>query len=227
VRRTGILAAIASLTLVVGIQEGKPQPPVTENVTFKFNERKPTLSSDGLNLVSFGYPRILSNLLWLRFLQHTPTEKVPPGELSWIYFDLDTITTIDPEFLPAFEHGGVFLSVVTEDKRGAEHLLSKGTRLHPDRWRLHAYLAYHYQFELDEPENAAPHYLAGSRLPGAPTLLALLAARGLSRQESVDSSIRFLEEMREGATDEHTRKRLDAKIAEWRRKKREEGRKAP
>jgi hypothetical protein len=213
-----IIAILGSLGLAVSLQEMRPQVPVMEKVTFRFNERKPSISADGLRLISFGYSRMLSNLLWLRFLQFTPSDKVPDGKVSWIYFDLDTITTLDPDFYPAFEHGGIFLSVVTEDRKGAELLLNKGLRLHPSRWRMYAYLAYHYQFELDEPEKAADLYLNGSRLPDAPPLLGILAARHMAKTKSFESSIEFLENLKRSSRDEVTRKRLQERIDMWKRK---------
>jgi hypothetical protein len=147
-----------------------------------------------------------------------PLEKVPKGEISWMYFDLDTITTLDPDFVPAFEQAGIFLSVVNEDKRGARMLLEKGVRVHPERWRLHAYLAYHYQFELNEPDLAAKQYLAGSSLEGAPPLLGMLAARLLTRTHSVESSIALLENLKRAATDEYTKAKFQDRIDLWKRK---------
>lgn len=213
-----LLAAILSLGLFVFLQEKWPQEPVTEKVTFRFNERAPSLTADGLRLISFGYPRMFSNLLWLRFLQATPTEKVPPGEVSWIYFDLDAITTIDPDFYPAYESGGIFLSVVTEDKWGAERLLQKGVKAFPGQWRLQAYLAYHYQFELNEGEKAADLYLSASHLPGAPPLIGLLAARHLAKTQSIENGIEFLENLLRSTTDVTARKNIESRIQMWKQK---------
>ena len=140
-----------------------------------------------------------------------------------MYFDLDTITTLDPEFVPAFEHAGIFLSVVNEDKQGARLLLEKGVRVHPERWRLHAYLAYHYQFEINEPDLAAKQYLAGSTLAGAPPLLGMLAARLLTRTQSIQSSIELLENLKRTATDPTAKKRFQDRIDLWKKKQAEAG----
>lgn len=204
----------------VFMQELHPPRLGREKTTFGFNEGKPSLSSDAWRLISFGYPRLFSSLLWLRFLQETPVEKVPPGETSWIYYDLDSITTLDPEFFPAFEHGGIFLSVVTEDKLGAEQLFLKGTRLFPNRWKIRAYLAYHYQHELQKPELAYEQYALGARVPGAPPFLSIFAAHHVAAKESVAATIRFLEQMRDNATDEAIRKKFQDRIEAWRKKER-------
>ncbi|MGZ3694463.1 MAG: tetratricopeptide repeat protein [Bdellovibrionota bacterium] len=213
--------AILAFGAAMALQEWKPQKSVTDKVTFGFNERRPTLSADTLELISFGYPRFFSSLLWLRFLQLSPIDRVPDGELSWIYFDLDTITTIDPDFYPAFEHAGIYLSVVTNDKKGAQLLFEKGVRLHPNRWRIRAYLAYHYQFEVDQPEKAVEQYFAASRLEGAPSLMGILAARHLARTESIQRSIEFLESLKEASKDERAKQNFEERIQTWKKKLKE------
>lgn len=212
-----------SFAAVVALQERFPQEDGTEKVTFGFNDRRPTLSAASLELMSFGYSRIFSNLLWLRFLQFMPVERVPDGQISWMYFDLDTITTIDPDFYPAFEHAGIFLSVVTNDKQGAQWLLEKGVKVHPSRWRLRAYLAYHYQFEVNQPEKAFDQYLAASKLEGAPPLMGLLAARTLARTESIENSIALLESLIRSAPDKETRKRFEERLEIWKKKLTDKG----
>lgn len=217
-KRFSLATAVIALAIIVGLQEMKPQKPVTEDVSFSFNEGFPSFSADSLRLISFGYPRVLSNLLWLRFLQQTPNKKVSPGEVSWIYLDLDAVSTLDPDFEPAYVYGGIFLSVITEDKKGAELLLQKGTRAYPDNWRLHAYLAYHYQFELHEPEKAYEQYRLGAPLPGAPPLLGILAARSISKTESPEESVRFLRSLQKSTTDEKMKEKFEYKIQEYLKK---------
>jgi len=213
--RGSLVCIFLTLTIIVSLQEYRPQKSVTDGVSFSFNEGFASFSPDSLQLMSFGYPRVLSNLLWLRFLQYTPIKKVPKNEVSWVYLDLDAIGSLDPEFLPTFEHGGIFLSVITEDKKGAELLLNKGVELYPDRWRLRAFLAYHYQFELLEPEKAYLHYKIGSELPGAPPLLGILAARYMAKASSIEDSVNFLRGLQKSTSDETIKEKLENKIQEY------------
>lgn len=215
-----LLSALLALTGAVALQEHKPQASVTENVTFGFNESVTVFSTDAIRMVSFGYPRVFSNLLWVRFLEQTPTAKVPPGQLSWIYFDLDSIASIDPEFMPTFNQAGMFLSVITEDKKGAEQLLLKGIRLHPQSWKIRANLAYHYQFELNDSEKAAEQYLAASMLSGAPALMAVLAAKHKAKDGNILASIVFLEQLKQATLDEKVRATLQERIDTWKEKMR-------
>lgn len=195
-----LLLAAIGMCGVVTLQELRPQRPPTEGVSFDFNEGFPTFSSESLNFMSFGYSRVMSNLLWLRFLQNTPPKKMGNNEVSWIYLDLDAISTIDPEFEPVFHQGAIFLSVITEDKRGAELLLNKGTRLYPNDWQIHSYLAYHYQFELKDPVRAEAEYALAAKSPDSNPLMGLLAARLRAKHEGAYAAIELLRNLRD-ATD--------------------------
>lgn len=218
-RSAFFLSSFLFAAIVVSIQEYHPQVSPTDRVTFKFNEKYPSFSADSLRLMSFGYSRLLSNLLWIRFVIQTPPERVPENELSWIYFDLESITNIDPDFRVAFEVGGLFLSVITTDKKGAELILQKGIKQYPDSWKLYSLLAYHYQFELNQPERSGPYYLAASKVPGAPAIMGMLAARYLSKTESLDSAIELLDNMKANAKDDLTKFRIQERIDMWNKKR--------
>lgn len=206
---------IAVLALAsVGIMQRQPVAPASDGVTFNFNERKPSVSADLLRAATFGYERAVTNLLWIRFLQYTPTEKVPPGQLSWIYFDLDTIGTVDPGFLPVFEQGAIFLSVITEDKDGAERLLRKGATLYPGNWVIRGNLGYHYQFELKDRSRAAIEYKAAAENPNAPWLFRDLAISLSQEQDSPAASIAFVESLLKNAGSPEVRTRLEERLAE-------------
>lgn len=203
---------LAALAVVIWLQQTKPQERLTDGIVFEFNENFPSYSADALRVMSFGYSRMMSSLVWLRFLQQTPPKKVGKDQVSWISRDLDAVTEIDPDFYPAYEHGGAFLSVITEDKKGAEHILLKGTRQFPERWRIRAYLAYHYQFELDRLDLALEQYKAGARLPGAPQILGLRAGSILSKSQSKEEAVRFLQDMIRDAKDPAFRRAFEDKL---------------
>lgn len=207
-----ILTITVSLTVIVWMQKTYPLDLDKYRSKLTFNEGIPSISAESLQLMSLGYDRLFSNLLWLRFLQYTPTEKVPPGQVSWIYYDLDTITNIDPEFYPAYEHGGIFLSVITEDKKGAEQILLKGTKVFPDRWRIFAYLAYHYQNELKDVDRGYEYYAKAAKISDAPKFLNIFASNYYAKKYSVQSSINFLEQLLSTTTDKTMKKRIIEKI---------------
>lgn len=199
--------------MVGSLQELKPQHRLADKIVFDFNEKFYSYSASTLKAMTFGYSRAAGVLLWLRFLQQTPPRKVELHQVSWIYRDLDALTELDPEFYPAYEHGGIFLSVITEDKRGAEQVMLKGTKVFPERWRIRAFLAYHYQYELDEQDKAAEQYRIGATLPGAPYLLGMIASSYIKKSQGRKQSVQFLENMLKDASDPQIIKKFKDKVS--------------
>jgi hypothetical protein len=212
-------AVLLALAGVVTLQWRLPQKPAADSITFRFNERMPAVTPEVGRVMSFGYAQAFGAMLWLRFLQYIPAEKVPVGEISWLYYDLDTISAVDPDFTPVFTQGGLFLSVITEDRAGARKILERGAALHPDNWRILSALAYHFMFEERRPDLAGPYYLAASQVPGAPEVFSLMAATHINRSQGIDASIAFLERFAESSKEEIVRKKLLEKIAKLKAEK--------
>ncbi|RZA08941.1 MAG: hypothetical protein EOP11_03265 [Proteobacteria bacterium] len=212
-------ALLLSAATVGYLQLESPRPPTAATLNFAFNEGKPVLSPSVGRLVSFGYPRALSSILWLRFLQYTPTEKVPAGQRSWIYYDLLTISRLDPDFKPTYKMGALFLSVITEDHAGAEQVLLRGAELHPDDFSILGNLAYHYQFEMGEPEKAGPYFLKAAKIPGAPYIYSIMASNYLKEAGSAGAAEKFLAGMLSTTTDEKLKEKLLLKMQKLRGEK--------
>lgn len=210
--RTISILALTGFAITLFFQLKVPQKRLSDSIAFEFNENFASFSPETLKISTFGYARAASSLLWLRFLQHTPTTKVEKDQVSWIFLDLLAISNLDPDFYPIYEHGGIFLSVITEDKLGAEKILLRGIERFPDRWRLRAYLAYHYHFEMDQPEKAGEQYLAGAKLPGAPFLLGVRASSYLENKGLSNQGVHFLWELYKNASDAELKRRFADKL---------------
>lgn len=188
-----VFFGLSFVTLLVSLHllhSYRPQPPVTKDVTFAFNEGFPSFSEESYRVISFGYQNVFSSLLWIRFLYNTPPRKVEKDSVSWIYLDLDAISKLDPDFAYVYHLGGIFLSVITEDKKGAQLILERGVQKFPDSGALRSYLAYHYQHELNMPLKAAEQYELAADLPGAPSYYASLAARLRRHATMTEAEIR-------------------------------------
>lgn len=209
-------ALLLSLSLVVWMQLQQPVNDFRREITFDPNEDIASYSPETLKALGFGYDRAMSSLLWLRFLQYTPPGKVKQDHFSWLYRDLRTISELDPYFYPVYEHGAIFLSVITEDKKGAESIFLRGIQYFPERWRIRAFLAYHYHFELNDLPKAAEQYRIGATLPGAPSLLAIVASNFMSKSKSNSAGILFLEDVLKTTRDPEARRRIEEKIQKLR-----------
>jgi hypothetical protein len=206
------IALILSAIIFIRIQELRPVTPLRETITFSFNEGFPSFTPDTIRAISFGYAFAFASYLWTRFLIHTPPVKMGQNEVSWIYLDLNAISIIDPSFIPVFTHGASYLSIITEDKKGGRLLLERGVQLFPNFWRIRAFLAYHYQYELGENRLAAEQYDIASRLPGAPPFFSALAATLYEKSGEKELAIKFLRSMMDNVADEGIRKRLQQKL---------------
>ncbi len=173
-----------------------------------------------INLYSFGYNSLISSLLWVRVLQDINicdqkpksdqvlanftddkdiidqilNRELPPPkcENSWVFQMLDVITTIDPTFKAAYADGATFLSVLVDDRVGAQKIFNRGISYYPDDWGILYRAAYHELFELQNPETATT-LLNRAGLWGAPRWVFALSARLLTSQGRAEFAKTMLE----------------------------------
>ena len=159
-----------------------------------------------MNFFTFGYNSMISSLMWVRILQDIDVcdqveekqvlpafetqdiltevleRKLPQAKCreGWVYQMLDVITELTPDFYGAYLDGATMLSVVVDDRRGAQKLFAKAVIDFPDDWQILYRAAYHELFEMQNPNRAARLLrLAGER--GAPQWVYALSARIYSR----------------------------------------------
>lgn len=159
-----------------------------------------------MGLFTFGYNSMISSLMWVRILQdidvceQTGKKQVLPRfqtqdiltevlkrELpeakcneGWVYQMLDVITELTPNFYGAYLDGATMLSVVVDDRKGAQRLFAKAVVDFPGDWQILYRAAYHELFEMQNPDRAAELLrLAGES--GAPQWVYALSARIYSK----------------------------------------------
>jgi tetratricopeptide (TPR) repeat protein len=115
---------------------------------------------------------------------------------------LDNTTTLDPQFMAAYEYGAVVLPAVDTD--AAVKLVNKGIDANPNAWRLHSYLGYIY-WQQGRFKEASDAYAAGGRVPDAPAWMSALAAQMSVRGGSRETARAIYETMLRTTEDEHTR----------------------
>lgn len=95
---------------------------------------------------------------------------------GWVYTMLNSITDIEPHFKIAYDTGAVLLSVLVDDREGARLIYDKGLAIYPNDWELNFRAAYHYLWELQEPQQAAIYFDKAARNGAPPWVTALSAA---------------------------------------------------
>jgi tetratricopeptide (TPR) repeat protein len=118
---------------------------------------------------------------------------VPKCQKGWAYAMLDAVTELAPKFYLPYAFGGGVLSIIAEDREGAKLIMEKGLQVFPTDWNLHYRLAYHYLYELRQPEPAAAH-MRKAALYGAPGWVYALAGRLYSESGQLDLGIQILEQ---------------------------------
>jgi hypothetical protein len=165
-----------------------------------------------LKIASLGYRELIADLLWVQSIQVMGEKKVSESSGRWLYRALDIITTLDSKFVRAYEAGGLALTTLVVLPEESNQLMLKGMQHNPTEWKLPFLIGINYYYELYDDAKAAEYISQASRLPGAPSGLATLAANlyvsGHSPQQAVD----LLAALYEKATDESAKKLLEIRL---------------
>jgi tetratricopeptide (TPR) repeat protein len=87
---------------------------------------------------------------------------------------LDTATTLDPEFIEAYEYAAVVLPAI--DVQQAIRLTQKGIDANPNAWRLYHHLGY-IHWRQGEYQKASEIYGRGAKIAGAPAWMEAMHAK--------------------------------------------------
>jgi tetratricopeptide (TPR) repeat protein len=165
-----------------------------------------------------GYHQLGADLLWLRMVQVLGDRVVRDQDYEWLYHALDVITTLDPQYLYAYDVGGTVLAELAARYDLSNQLLEKGVKSHPQSWRLPFLLGFNHFFHLGQPLQSAEYMARAAKAPGwghegaPPSYVPRLAARLYAQGKSPDVAIEFLEAMLAQTTEPLIRERLQLRI---------------
>jgi len=134
-----------------------------------------------LKRLSLGYNGLLADIYWTRVVQYFGG-KHHEGAMEYKLLAplLDITTTLDPQLLPAYDFGAVFLSQSPPQGAGdpdaAVALVNRGIRQNPRAWRLYYSLGYIEYIERHDYKAAAEAFEKGSKIPGALPWMGVMAA---------------------------------------------------
>ncbi|HEY0101193.1 MAG TPA: hypothetical protein VGB76_19875 [Pyrinomonadaceae bacterium] len=164
--------------------------------------------------LSLGFNAIAADWYWMRSLQYVGRKigahdgAIQIDDLSALNLKilaplLDNATTLDPQFLAAYQYGAIVLPAV--DVEAAIKLVKKGIAANPQAWRLHSYLGYIYWQQNRFPE-ASEAYAAGARIEGAPSWLAAMSAQMATKGGSRETARAIYQNMYQQTDDEQTKR---------------------
>jgi len=145
-------------------------------------------------LMSLEYAPLVADVYWTRVVQYYGNKHVRgDANLELLWPLLDIATTLDPNLLPAYEFGAIFLSQKAPTGAGrpdlAVKLIQRGIEANPDDWRLNKDLGFVYYFDLKDYPKASEAFLEGSKKPGAMIWMKAMAAKVAAEGESFETSM--------------------------------------
>ncbi|HEX8888039.1 MAG TPA: hypothetical protein VF779_02625 [Pyrinomonadaceae bacterium] len=183
-------------------------------------EERLYVNGNAARRMSLGFNGLIADWYWMRSLQYVgrkliaQEDKVQLDNLSslnlkLLYPLLDTATTLDPQFIPVYEYGGVVLPEINVDD--AIKLLRKGIENNPNEWRLFHHLGYIY-WQRKDYKTASEVYALGAKLPGAPAWMEAISARMLAEGGSRNTAREIYTRMSEQATDPEIKRMADLRL---------------
>jgi tetratricopeptide (TPR) repeat protein len=135
--------------------------------------------------ISLGFNGIAADWYWMRSLQYVGKKMlnfegdISLDDLSELKMQLlapllDTATTLDPEFIEAYEYAAVVLPAI--DVQQAIRLTQKGIDANPNAWRLYHHLGY-IHWRQGEYQKASEIYGRGAKIAGAPAWMEAMHAK--------------------------------------------------
>jgi hypothetical protein len=211
--------AIALLFLIVA--GGFPciwklQQTIDKQRTALSSERDDVLLSSGklLKMMSLEYAPVAADFYWTRVVQFYGNKHMRGNanlELLWPL--LDITTTLDPNLLPAYRFGAVFLSQRPPTGAGRPdlgvQLIQRGIKANPDQWRLYEDLGFVYYFDLKDYPKASEAFLEGSKNPRALVWMKVMAARIAAEGESYETSTFLWNDIYTTTTDPEIKKNAE------------------
>lgn len=212
-RQTTLLVVVVLLGLgsVAGVSRWieTHRPPVDAAM----EEDKLYVTGATARRLSLSFSGLVADWYWMRSLQYVGRKIVnQPGQiqiddlkalnLNLLYPLLDTTTTLDPQFMAAYEYGGVVLPAINDED--AIKLLRKGLANNPTHWRFHQYLGYIY-WRRNDFKTASQVYAEGARIAGVPPWMEQMSARMEAEGGSRALAREMYERMMNEADDEQVK----------------------
>jgi hypothetical protein len=164
--------------------------------------------------LSLEYAPLMGAIYWTRAVQYFGSKHFAhDSNLDQLWPLLDIATTLDPNLIVAYHFGATFLSDAPPRGAGrpdqAVVLLERGIRANPEHWRFYQDLGNVYYFDKKDYLNASRAFETGSRLPGTPPFMKIMAAKIAAEGESLETSYALWLDIYQTATNKDVRKNAE------------------
>ncbi len=204
-------ALLAGLVCVWLVQEKID----AERTTLKLDSEELTMRSPSvIKRLSLEYAPLMGAIYWTRAVQYFGGKHFAhDSNLEQLWPLLDIATTLDPNLIIAYHFGATFLSDAPPRGAGqpdqAVALLERGIQANPEHWRFYQDLGNVFYFDKKDYLKASQAFAAGSRLPGTPPFMKIMAAKIAAEGESLETSYALWLDMYQTATNKDVKKNAE------------------
>jgi hypothetical protein len=186
-----------------------------ERAMLQLESEELTLHSPAvMKRLSLEYAPLLGAIYWTRAVQYFGGKhQEHNSNLGQLWPLLDIATTLDPNLIVAYHFGATFLSDAPPRGAGqpdeAAALLGRGIQANPDHWRFYQDLGNVYYFDKKDYLKASQAFETGSRLPGTPVFMKIMAAKIAAEGESLETSYALWLDLYQSSTNKEVRKNAE------------------
>jgi hypothetical protein len=168
--------------------------------------------------LSLEYAPLMAAIYWTRVVQYFGEKhRLHQTNLDLLWPLLDITTTLDPQLMPAYRFGSIFLSERPPRGEGrpdlAVKLLERGIAANPGEWRLYQDLGNVYYFDEKDYAKASGAFAEGSKIPHAMIWMKVMAAKIAAEGESPETSYFLWLQVYQTATDPMVKKNAEEHLA--------------
>ena len=166
------------------------------------------LSSTQLTTLAGGFAPFLADLHWIRAMGMAGGD----GRAEELFFLLDRVTTLDPDFEPAYHYGALLLSVAGRRVDLSDRLLERARDRFPDSWSYSFYLGFNRFYYEGDFNAAAAHFERAAGQEGSPAYLGSLAQRFRDQAHNKDTARELLTRLIAATNDRAMKARLSERL---------------
>ena len=216
-RSKTILRSLAGLLIVLGlagVRQLQRRIDAAEASLRVEQDQLTLLSPSTLKRMSLEYAPLMAALYWTRAVQYYGEKhRLHQTNLQLLWPLLDISTILDPQLIPAYRFGSIFLGQKPPGGAGkadlAIELLHRGILANPDEWRLYQDLGNLYYFDLRDYPKASAAFAEGSKNPDSYIWMKAMAAKIAAEGESPETSYFLWQQIYETTKDPAIKKNAE------------------
>ncbi|HMF56665.1 MAG TPA: hypothetical protein VK619_10000, partial [Pyrinomonadaceae bacterium] len=220
-RKTFVLLAVIVLGLTCSAALSRLLESRRPPVDIAQEEESLYVNGATVKRMSLGFDGLVADWYWMRSLQYVGRkvisheddlqfEDLSQMDLRLLAPLLDTTTTLDPQFMAAYQYGASLLPAINQND-AAIALLRKGIAANPSEWRLYHQLAYIY-WRRGEYGTAGELYHTGAQLAGAPAWMEAMSAKMAFEGGSRSVAREMYRQMYEQSDDEQVKHMVKVRL---------------